>query len=64
VQETAALQTVPAPPSEGVSRRRRSAPLTEYMVLLVIQLALVTIITLSIGAWINSKWSALYSVLP
>jgi Flp pilus assembly pilin Flp len=64
--------TAPAPASvaattarfEGVTRRRRSASLIEYMVLLVIQLALVTVIMVAIGAWVNSKWSALNSALP
>jgi Flp pilus assembly pilin Flp len=51
-----------APP--GVSRRRRSASLTEYMVLLVIQLAAVTVIMFAVGAWINDKWSGLNSALP
>ena len=51
------------PSSESVSRRRRSAPLIEYMVLLLIQVAVATVIMTAIGAWINAKWSAVYSAL-
>jgi hypothetical protein len=48
----------------GVTRRCRSASLTEYMVLLVIQLATVTVIMFAVGAWINAKWLVLNSELP
>jgi Flp pilus assembly pilin Flp len=51
-----------APP--GVTRRRRSASLTEYTLLLVIQLAAVTVIMFAVGAWINAKWTVLNSALP
>ncbi|MGB6440339.1 MAG: Flp family type IVb pilin [Methyloceanibacter sp.] len=51
-----------APP--GVTRRRRSASLTEYMALLVIQLAAVTVIMFAVGTWINTKWTILNSALP
>jgi Flp pilus assembly pilin Flp len=51
-----------APP--GVTRRRRSASLTEYMALLVIQLAAVTVTMFAVGAWINAKWTVLNSALP
>jgi hypothetical protein len=51
-----------APP--GVTRRRRRASLTEYMVLLVTQLAAVTVIMFAVGAWINAKWLVLNSALP
>jgi len=51
-----------APP--GVTRRRRSASLTEYMALLVIQLAALTVIMFAVGAWINGKWTVLNSALP
>jgi Flp pilus assembly pilin Flp len=51
-----------APP--GVTRRRRSASLTEYMVLLVIQLAAVTVIMFAVGTWINAEWTILNSALP
>jgi hypothetical protein len=44
--------------------RRRSASLTEYVALLVIQLAAVTVIMFAVGAWINNKWSVLNSALP
>jgi hypothetical protein len=45
-------------------RRRRRASLTEYMALLVIQLAAVTVIMFAVGAWINAKWLGLNSALP
>jgi hypothetical protein len=48
----------------GVNRRRRSASLTEYMALLFIQLAAVTVIMFAVGAWINAKWLVLNSALP
>jgi len=51
-----------APP--GVTRRRRSASLTEYTLLLVIQLAAVTVIMFAVGTWINAKWTILNSALP
>jgi hypothetical protein len=45
-------------------RRRRRASLTEYMALLVIQLAAVTVIMFAVGAWINAKRLGLNSALP
>jgi Flp pilus assembly pilin Flp len=45
-----------------VSRRRRTASLTEYTLLPVIQLAAVTVVIVS--AWINAKWTVLNSALP
>jgi hypothetical protein len=53
-----------AAPAEGVSRRRRSAPLIENMVLVVIQLAATAVIMAAIGTWINAKWAAFNSALP
>jgi Flp pilus assembly pilin Flp len=47
----------------GVSRRR-TASLTEYTLLVVIQLAAVTVIMFAVGAWINGKWTVLNSALP
>ena len=38
-------------PAPGVMRRRRRASLTEYMALLVIRLAAVTVIMFAVGAW-------------
>ena len=45
-------------------RRRRSASLTEYTLLVVIQLAAVTVVMFSVGAWINAKWTVFNSALP